>query len=170
MKVIGLVGVSALGKSPFVEMLIGALRVDGFTVSTIKRAPDGFDLDRPGKVSWTRREAGCREVMLVGDRRLVLMREFRDAPQPPLEELVARLEPVDVVIAEGFQDAAVPTIEVVVPGSGRAPRWPGNPHIVAIVVDPADADVPAPLPRFAVADVAGLADFIVAQLALARRA
>ena len=170
MNVIGLLGVSALGKSPFVEMLIGALRVDGFTVSTIKRAPDGFDLDRPGKVSWARREAGCREVMLAGDRRLVLMQEFRDAPQPPLEELVARLLPVDVVIAEGFQDAAVPTIEVVVPGSGRAPRWPSSPHIVAIVVDPADADVPAPLPRFAVADVAGLADFIKAQLALVRRA
>src|SRR5512140_1682806 len=106
MKVIGIIGVSALGKAPFVETLIAALRIDGFTVSTIKRAPDGFDLDRPGKVSWLRREAGCREVMLVGDRRLVLMQEFREAPQPPLEALAARLAPVDIVIAEGFQGAA----------------------------------------------------------------
>lgn len=170
MNVIGIIGVSALGKAPFVETLIAALRIDGFTVSTIKRAPDGFDLDRPGKLSWSRREAGCREVMLVGDRRLVLMQEFRDAPQPPLEQLAARLAPVDIVIADGFQGAAVPTIEVVVAGSGRPPRWPQNPHVAAVVVDPADADAPAPLPRFAVADVAGLADFIEAQLALARRA
>jgi hypothetical protein len=26
----------------------------------MKRAPDGFDIDQPGKVSHRRREAGCR--------------------------------------------------------------------------------------------------------------
>jgi hypothetical protein len=41
MKVVGLIGSSALGKSAFVEDLIHALRFDGWSVSTIKRAPDG---------------------------------------------------------------------------------------------------------------------------------
>lgn len=167
MNVIGVIGASALGKGPFVDTLIGALIVDGWTVSTVKRAPDGFDLDSPGKLSWSRREAGCREVMLVGDRRLALLQEFRAEPQPALAALVARLAPVDVVVAEGFQDAAVPTIEVVVPGSGKAPRWPRNPHVVALVCD---TDVGAPLPRFAVADAAGLADFVAARLGLEREA
>ena len=56
----------------------------------IKRVPDGFDLDQPGKTSYARREAGCREVMLVGDKRLVLMREFGPDPDPSLDSLLAR--------------------------------------------------------------------------------
>jgi molybdopterin-guanine dinucleotide biosynthesis protein B len=167
MKTIGIIGASALGRSAFVETLIAALRFDGWSVSTIKRAPDGFDIDTPGKFSYARREAGCREVMLVGDARLVLMREFRSDPAPALESLIGRLEPVDIVIAEGFREAAVPTVEVFVPASGRAPRWPRNRHVVALVTD---VPIAAPLPTFAVADVAGLADFIVGCLALSRQA
>ena len=167
MKVIGIIGASALGKGPFVETLISAFRLDGWSVSTIKRAPDGFDMDRPGKMSWARREAGCHEVMLVGDRRLVLMREFRADPAPALGTLIARLEPVDLVIVEGFQGAAVPTIEICVASSGRAPRWPQNRHVVALVTD---VPVAAPLPAFAVADVPGITDFVVGHLALSRRA
>ena len=105
MKVIGLIGASALGKNTLTEDLIHAFRFEGISVSTIKRAPDGFDLDQPGKGSYARREAGCREVMLVGDKRLVLMHEFRSDPEPTLESLLARLAPVDVVIAEGFKTA-----------------------------------------------------------------
>jgi molybdopterin-guanine dinucleotide biosynthesis protein B len=167
MNVIGIIGASALGKSAFIETLIAVLRIDGRSVSAIKRAPDGFDMDSPGKFSYARREAGCREVMLVGDARFVLMREFRADPAPALAALVAKLDPVDIVIAEGFRDAAVPTIEVFVPASGRAPRWPGNRHVVALVTD---EPIAAPLPTFAVADTAGLAGFVVDHLALSRRA
>ena len=167
MKVIGIIGASALGKGPFVETLISAFRLDGWSVSTIKRAPDGFDMDKPGKMSWARREAGCHEVMLVGDRRLVLMHEFRANPAPALGALIARLEPVDLVVVEGFQDAAVPTIEVSVAASGRAPRWPQNRHVVALVTD---EPITVPLPTFAVADVSGIAEFVVGHLALSRRA
>jgi molybdopterin-guanine dinucleotide biosynthesis protein B len=166
MKVIGIVGASALKKTAFVETLIASFRFDGWSVSTIKRAPDGFDMDKPGKMSWARREAGCHEVMLVGDRRLVLMQEFR-ADSPALGTLIARLEPVDLVIVEGFQSAALPTIEICVPASGRAPRWPQNRHVVALV---ADEPIDAPLPRFAIADIPGLSDFVVGHLALSRRA
>ena len=157
MKVIGLIGASALGKSRFVEDLIHAFRFEGWSVSTIKRAPDGFDLDQPGKTSYARREAGCREVMLVGDKRLVLMREFGADLDPPLDSLLARLAPADVVIVEGFKTATIPTIEVCVPLSGRECRFPRNKHIVVLV---SDEPIEAPLPRFRVADVAGLVDHL----------
>jgi molybdopterin-guanine dinucleotide biosynthesis protein B len=162
-KVLGLIGVSALGKNSFVEDLIHALRIDGWSVSTIKRAPDGFDLDQPGKTSYTRREAGCRDVMLVGDRRLVLMHEFRTDDEPPLESLLARLEPVDVVIAEGFKSWAIPMVEVCVASSGRECRWKHNPNIVALVSDGA---IESTLPRYKVNDVAALAERIAAILGL----
>ncbi len=166
MKVIGIIGASALGKGPWVETLIASFRQGGWSVSTIKRAPDGFDIDRPGKLSYARREAGCHEVMLVGDRRLVLMQEFRTEPAPKLGTLIARLDPVDLVIVEGFHDAAVPTIEVCAAASGKPPRWPENRHVVALV---SEQPVEAPLPTFAVTDVPGLAGFVVGHLALSRR-
>ena len=90
MNIVGIIGASALRERSLVEEIILSLRFDGWSVSTLKRAPDGFDIDQPGKVSHRRREAGCREVMLVGDRRLALMMEFRDDPQPSLEWLAAR--------------------------------------------------------------------------------
>jgi molybdopterin-guanine dinucleotide biosynthesis adapter protein len=166
MKAIGLIGTSALGKGTFVEDLIHAFRFDGWTVSTIKRAPDGFDLDRPGKTSYARREAGCREVMLVGDKRLVLMREFGTDPEPALDSLLARLEPVDVVIVQGFRSAAMPTIEVCVPSSGREPRWPRDANVVALV---SGEPVAARVPCFRVSDVAGLAEHLAAAVGLVRR-
>ncbi len=71
MKIVGIIQASALRERNLIEKLILALRFDGWSVSTIKRAPDGFALDQSGKSSNERRELGCREVMLVGDRRRV---------------------------------------------------------------------------------------------------
>ncbi len=156
MKCIAFAGASRLRDGGFFDDLIVALRIDGRTVAAVKRAPDGFDIDRPGTWSQARRAAGCAEVMLVGDRRFALLHEF-DGAAPAIDALVARLAPVDIVLLEGFRDAGVPTIEAIDPAPTRAPRWPHDPSIVALV---ADAPVDSPLPRFAPTDVAALAAFI----------
>jgi molybdopterin-guanine dinucleotide biosynthesis protein B len=157
MKCIALAGGSALRDTRLVEDLIAALTIDGRTVSAVKRAPDRFDIDQPGKWSHLRREAGCGEVMLVGGHRFALLHEFGAAPVPALPALLAHLAPVDIVLLEGFRDADVPTIEVVQDGGSHPPRWPGDPRVVALIaVGPVDS----PLPRFAPDDAAGLAAFI----------
>ena len=166
MKIVGLIGASALGKSTFVEDLIHAFRFEGWSVSTIKRAPDGFDLDQAGKASYAWREAGCCDVMLVGDKRLVLMQEYGNEPEPSLDALVARMAPVDVIIAQGFKMAMIPTIEVCVPSSGRASRWPGNKHIVALV---SDEPVETSLLRFRVNDLSPLVDHLAKAVGLTQR-
>lgn len=160
MKAFAIVGASALGKAPFVEKLVEAFRLDDHTVSIVKHAPDGFDIDTPGKASHVRREAGAGEVMLVGDRRLVLLKEYQGAPEPGLAALLARLEPVDLVIIEGFRSAPYPTLEVHRPSHGRAPRWAHNRHVVAVA---SDEPQQAPVPVFALDDVAALAGFMAGQ-------
>ncbi len=60
MKAFCLLGASALREQDFVCDLIASLRIDGWSVSNIKRAPDGFDLDQPGKGSYAKREGGLR--------------------------------------------------------------------------------------------------------------
>jgi molybdopterin-guanine dinucleotide biosynthesis protein B len=108
----------------------------GLRVSTIKHAHRGFDLDRPGKDSFRHREAGAHEVLLLGDRRFALLHEFGDA-EPGLEALLARMEPVDLVLIEGFRDHPIPKLEVYRPGLGLAPLWPARPEIVAVATDAA---------------------------------
>ncbi len=103
--------------------------------------------------------------MLVSDRRLVLMQEFRDGAEPSVESLLGRLNPVDVVMLEGFKNAALPTVEVRLRSSGRPPRWPENRHVFAIV---SDERVDSAMTRFAPADVADLARHIATHLQLAR--
>ena len=155
MKAFAIIGASVLAKAPFTERLIEALRIDGRTVSAVKHAPDGFDIDTPGKVAHAWRGAGAHEVMLVGDRRLVIMSEFGSSPPPPLEVALARLAEVDLVVVEGFHDAAMPTLEVLRPSRGRAARWPANRHVVAIA---SDEPVEAPLPCFGLDDIGAIAD------------
>lgn len=163
MKIFAVIGTSQLGKAPFVTRLIEAYRYDGHSVSVIKHAPDGFDLDQPGKASLARREAGAHEVMLVGDRRLVLMNEYGRDREPPLEALLDRLEPVDLVIVEGYHDTRLPTIEFFRPTQKRPPRFPENPRIVAVV---SDEPLDIALPSFALDDIGRIADFMAETVGL----
>ncbi|OYW28577.1 MAG: molybdopterin-guanine dinucleotide biosynthesis protein B, partial [Methyloversatilis sp. 12-65-5] len=77
MKVFGFAGYSGSGKTTLIEQLIPHFVLEGLTVSLIKHAHAGFDIDRPGKDSFRLREAGCTEVLLTSNNRWVLMHELR---------------------------------------------------------------------------------------------
>src|SRR5579863_4395000 len=101
--VFGLAGWSGSGKTTLLEKLIPALAARGLRVATLKHAHHDFDTDQPGKDSWRHRRAGASEVMVSSSRRWALVHELRGEPEPPLEDLLARLSPADLVIVEGFK-------------------------------------------------------------------
>ncbi|MGA2493753.1 MAG: molybdopterin-guanine dinucleotide biosynthesis protein B [Roseiarcus sp.] len=145
MKIFGLVGRSGSGKTSLMVRLLPEIRRRGLTVSTIKHAHHGFDLDHPGKDSFRHREAGAKEVMLVADARWALMHEIGDAPQPPLEDLVRRMAPVDCVLIEGFHTHGHPMIEVYRPSEGHALLWREDSNIVAVASDGPLPEVTVPV-------------------------
>jgi len=106
MKLFGLAGWSGSGKTTLMRRLLPELIGRGLTVSTIKHAHHGFDVDQPGKDSYEHRQAGATEVLVSSGKRWALMHELRGRPQPSIEELVERLTPVDLVILEGFKGGA----------------------------------------------------------------
>ena len=112
-------------------------------VSTIKHAHHALDLDRPGKDSFRHREAGAEEVLLVGGQRWALLHEEPDGAPDPVA-LAARLAPVDLVLIEGFKNAALDKIEIHRPALGKPPLWPDQQRIVAVATD-AKLDCPYPL-------------------------
>jgi molybdopterin-guanine dinucleotide biosynthesis protein B len=135
-KLLGVAGWSGSGKTTLIEAMLPPLRARGLRVSTIKHAHHGFDIDRPGKDSYRHRVAGAHEVLVASASRWALLREV-DGKEPTLDELVARLSPVDLVLVEGFKSSAIAKLEVHRPGIGKAPIWPGRPDIIAVAADTA---------------------------------
>jgi len=143
-RILGIAGWSGAGKTTLIEAMLPLLVSAGLTVSTIKHTHHGFDLDQPGKDSFRHRSAGAREVLLVGDRRFALTHEF-GGDMPSVAALVARLEPVDLVLIEGFRDHPIAKLEVHRPALGKPLLFPNDPGIVAVATDAALADCKLPL-------------------------
>lgn len=159
MKIFGLAGWSGSGKTTLLVRLVEEFVARGVTVSTIKHAHHNFEIDRPGKDSFRHRTAGAAEVMIGTARRWALIHEHRGAPEPGLDELLARMMPVDLVLIEGFKWGAYPKLEVHRGENGGRILCTDDPNIVAIA---ADRPIPeAGVPRFELDDVAAIADFIL---------
>ncbi|HWD21823.1 MAG TPA: molybdopterin-guanine dinucleotide biosynthesis protein B [Burkholderiales bacterium] len=136
MKIFGFAGFSGGGKTTLIEKLVPVFTARELRISVVKHAHHEFDVDRPGKDSHQHREAGCAEVLVSSSRRWALMHELRGAPEPSLDELVARLSPCDLVLVEGFKHHPIPKLEVhrgAAASSGLL--FPHDPHVVAIATD-----------------------------------
>lgn len=159
MRLIGLAGWSGAGKTTLMTRLIPELAARGTSVSTLKHAHHAFDIDQPGKDSYAHRSAGARQVLVASANRWALLTELRGAPEPGLAELLRRLDPVDLVIVEGFKRDAHAKLEVHRAGNGKPWIHPQDPHIAAIA-----SDVPPPdagLPRAHLDDIAAIADLVL---------
>ena len=166
MRRLGLAGWSGADKTTLLTGLIPRLRARGISVSTVKHAHHDFDIDSPGKDSWRHREAGAREVMLAAERRWVLMHERGPVPEAELDELLARMTPVDLVLIEGFRHSPHDKIEVHRAAIGRPLLAPDDSHIVAVASDTALPGLAVPV--LPVDDHDALAGFVVGHCGLDR--
>lgn len=165
LKILGIGGWSGCGKTTLIIALIPRLQARGLTVSALKHAHHEIDLDTPGKDTWRYREAGAQEVILATGQRWALLCELRGEPEPTLTELLARLQPVDLALVEGWKTDAYPKLEVWRPSaSDQPPRFPEDPTTIAVASDalfePARYGRPE-LPIFLLTDLEGITDFIL---------
>ena len=161
MRIIGLAGWQGSGKTTLLAKVIPRLVARGRTVSTVKHAHDGFDIDQPGKDSHTHRMAGASEVLVASAKRYALMHELRGAAEPSLEELLARLAPVDLVIVEGYKREPHPKLEVHRASVGKPLIYPNDSWIVAVA-----SDGPLPgteLPVIGLDDIETIADVLLVE-------
>ena len=109
--ILGLAGWSGSGKTTLIKNLLPKLKKINISVSTIKHAHEGFDLDKPGKDSFIHREAGAQEVLISSSKRFALMSNYKNK-ESSLTELIAKLTPVDLVLVEGWKKENIKKIEV----------------------------------------------------------
>lgn len=167
MQVFGVVGWKNNGKTTLVERLVAHLTAAGRRVSTVKHAHHDLQLDQPGKDSWRHREAGAVEVVIATSRRFAILHELRDEPEPPLETLLARMAPADLVIVEGFKRFPHPKLEVHRAARGTPLLAAEDPTIVALATDEPRPEIDRP--QFHLDDVPAIAGFILAHTGMAAR-
>ncbi|WP_428646414.1 molybdopterin-guanine dinucleotide biosynthesis protein B [Roseibium sp.] len=165
--VFGITGWKNSGKTQLVTSLVREFTARGLKVSTVKHAHHNFDIDKPGADSYRHREAGASEVALVSGRRWALMHELREEDEPPLNAILNRLAPCDLILIEGYKRENHPKIEARrVESADRGPLASADPNILAIATDHSLPD--ERLPVFDLDDVAAMADFIEHHLNLKR--
>jgi molybdopterin-guanine dinucleotide biosynthesis protein B len=166
MKIFGIAGHSGMGKTTLLERLIPEIASRGLVVSLIKHSPKNIEIDRPGKDSFRLREAGCKEVLLMGGDRWALMHELRGSPEPTLDYLLDRMRHCDLVLVEGFKHGDFPKLEVWRESQRKPTLWPDWPGIVAIASEkpprsPEEISVTPGLARLDLLDISTIAEFVL---------
>jgi len=159
MRLFGVVGYSGSGKTTLLVRLIPELVRRGITVSTMKHAHHGFDVDQPGKDSYEHRQAGASEVLVSSARRWALMHESRHEPEPGPEQLAAHMTPVDLLLIEGFKREAHEKLEIWRADTGKPVLALEDRSIVAVA---SNGPVPGvTVPVLDLDDLDAIADFIL---------
>ena len=109
--ILGLAGWSGSGKTTLVSSLIPQLKKMNISVSSLKHAHEGFDIDKPGKDSYVHRQAGAKEVLISSNKRFALMHEYKKE-EISLNSLIKKLSPVDLILIEGWKKENIKKIEV----------------------------------------------------------
>ncbi len=139
--VVAVVGWSGSGKTTLITRLLQILTQRGYRIGAVKHTHHDFEIDRPGKDSFAMKTAGAAKVALLSPRKFALISDL--AGELPMEELISRyFGDVQLVLAEGFKHAELPTILV-----GGVPSPVEVPKLLATV--PARCFGPTEIERIA---------------------
>ena len=167
--ILGVAGWKKSGKTTLVVRLIAEFARRGLRVATVKHAHHAFQIDDAETDSARHRHAGASQVAIVSRARWALVTELGAEPEPSLSEVIARLDPCDLIIVEGYKLASIPKIETRRrEARGHEPLADADANVIAIAAD-APGEQPADhrsRPVFALDDAPGLADFVAATLGL----
>ena len=145
---------SGTGKTTYLEALTAELKRRGLRVAAVKHDAHRFDIDREGKDSHRLAAAGA-DVVAVADGEKCALLEYRPVD---FAALLSKITGVDVILVEGWHEAAPNPIVVHRSALGQPPR-----------LDPADciaavSDVPLETggrPLFPLDDPVPMAEFLM---------
>lgn len=143
--VLGLAGWSGSGKTTLLERLIPALTARGLRVAAVKHDAHGLSVDDTGKDSARLRAAGAAPVLVSGP------------DGEGLKALLGQIGGVDIALVEGFKNAPISRIGIARRANGKGFAAPPETYLAVVTDEPVDTKIP----RFALDDIAGVAEFIM---------
>ncbi|MDX2259515.1 MAG: molybdopterin-guanine dinucleotide biosynthesis protein B [Hyphomicrobiaceae bacterium] len=157
--IIGIAGWKKSGKTTLTVRLVEEFVRRGLKVASVKHAHHAFDIDDGETDSARHRRAGSRQVAVVSGRRWALVTELDGLPEPNFEEIIAALDPADLVIVEGYKTAPILKIEARRTAAHTSrPLTEDDPLVIAIAADHPIEDTRVPV--FGLDDIAAIADHI----------
>ncbi len=150
------VAFSNTGKTTLLEKLIPALGRRGLRVAVVKHDAHEFDIDHKGKDSWRMTHAGA-EVTVVASQTKAAIMENRYVP---IEDLIARVKDVDVILTEVYKNGPWPKIALQRQDNGKPLPLPPEECLAVMTDVPLVTDTVC----FGLDDVSKLADTIVADI------
>lgn len=165
--IIGIAGWKKSGKTTLTVRLVAEFTRRGLKVATVKHAHHEFQIDDGETDSARHRRAGAGQVAIVSGKRWAIVTELSGAPEPNFEEVIASLDPADLIIVEGYKSAAIPKIEARrITQLTKRPLADEDPRVIAIASDHDIAD--ARVPVLSLDDVTAIADFIAEKIGVGR--
>jgi len=158
--IISFVGKSGAGKTTFLVQVVAELKRRGWRVAVVKHDVHGFDIDRPGKDSWRMAQAGADAVLISGPEKFALIQQV--PRERTIDELTALVTgDVDIVLTEGYKRGPKLKVEISRAAVSHELLCSAD-ELVALVTDQAFPERPDldAVPRFALDDVAGVADLL----------
>jgi molybdopterin-guanine dinucleotide biosynthesis protein B len=111
-RIISIIGRKNAGKTTLTVALASELARRGHHVSTIKHADHPADVDREGTDSWRHFYEGRAAQVLIASPDLRVLFERSPDDYDPIGLAQRYLTDADIVLVEGFKQAALPKIEV----------------------------------------------------------
>lgn len=149
--IFSLVAYSGTGKTTFLEKLIPELKRRGLRVAVVKHDGHDFQMDQPGKDTWRMTQAGADVTAILSDTHAAVL---ENRPLSP-EEMIARIQDVDLILTEGFKHGPWPKILLCRQGAGAPPIPPETCWAVV-----SEVEGPEACPRFDLEDAGGLAELL----------
>lgn len=165
---IGFAAYSGTGKTTLLSKIIPVLKSRGIRLGVLKHAHHAFDIDHPGKDSYTLRHAGATQMLIASSKRWALMTETPDNENDPsLDEMLSHLDQsqLDLILVEGFKTEPHPKIELHRPSLNSAanPRpflHESDANIIAIASDEAIEPL-RDMPQLDINNVEQIVDFVL---------
>lgn len=148
--VVGFAGFSGSGKTTLVEKLIPVLQERGLCLCVVKHDGHRYDIDRAGTDSYRFSAAGAQQIILTDDAHTTVIEQRKLT----LEDVLARVRDVDLVLVEGYKNAPISRIGI---SRGDIPLAHAAQTYLAVV---APVPVEGAARWFTPEDIGPLADFI----------
>lgn len=163
MDIFGIAGWSGSGKTTLITALLPVFTAQGVTVATIKHTHHHPEFGGPEDRALG--GSGAVENVVASPRRLVVVHEHAQHPQPALPDLLRNVAMVDLVLVEGFKFSPHPRLEVWDDVTGETLLALTDSTVKAVVADTLEPMIRRRLaelgkPYFRRQDVVEIADFV----------
>lgn len=101
---------SNVGKTTVICNIIAELKNRGYRVGTIKHDVHGFEIDKEGKDTWLHAKAGADIVAISSYNKMAIIEKVQK--EYTLNEMLEKINNVDIVIVEGYKNENNPKLEV----------------------------------------------------------